>query len=73
MTMQRLPAPTAAAPTVTASPPVWNLWHRAGPRHAWQAIATAPTQAEAAGRMRGSGDFIVLPAGRDPNDRQRGT
>jgi hypothetical protein len=51
----------------------WNSWFRAQGSRTWRVIATGTTEAEATRKgldvPRGSGEAIVLPAGRHPSDR----
>jgi hypothetical protein len=51
----------------------FTLWFRRIPRDRWQEVATASTETKArdADAAKGSGDYLVLPAGETPDRRRR--
>lgn len=57
---------------MTATTTEFTLWHRTGRRAKWEAIGTAPSyqgaHALSYGTGRKGGDWLVMPAGTDPNE-----
>lgn len=57
--------------------PAWVLWHRTGRRSKWRVVGGAETEAGALALVgttgHAGGDWIIRPAGRDPNDDRADT
>ena len=46
------------------------LWFRPTGRHKWRVVGRGRTPGEALARMKGSGDYYVLPAGLTPGPKK---
>ncbi len=44
------------------------LWRRTHPKGKWRPVGTYPTESAATAAINTHGDWVTLPAGRDPND-----
>jgi hypothetical protein len=51
----------------TKSPAGFVVWRRQSRKEPWQMADLARTEAEAVNLLKGAGDFVILPAGIDPN------
>lgn len=47
------------------------LWHRPTRKQKWQVVGTAATERELVFTMVGSGEFVVLPVGKEPGARRQ--
>lgn len=56
--------------TITPTADGFVLWHRpSGRRQHWRPVGTFPTTRKALDAIRGSGDWMTLPAGSRPTDK----
>lgn len=60
--------------TPDQEPGGFTLWFRSDSRHKWKQIGSAPTHYGALTHMNhvGSGDFLIMPAGENPEASKNG-